>query len=425
MPDRSRSTSLTPLSWDRPGRPIVVGPDDPAALISLQERLVTGAVEAGASDLHVEPRADRVRVRLRIDGWLHDVDSLPRWLLAGLVSRFKVTAGMDVTERRRPQDGRATVGGADPPVDLRISTLPTRHGEKVVVRLLPRDRRPRSLRSLGLDDADHAVLRAFVEQPQGLILAAGPTGAGKTTTLYALLGRVDAVGRHVLTLEDPVEYSLPEIVQVPVRHRVGVDFATALRALLRQDPDVILVGEIRDEETARIAVRAAATGHLVLSSVHANSAVESAHRLLDLGVPGHLLGAALIGVISQRLARRICGSCRVADDPATRHLEILGIPPGGEPAAYWRGSGCDACHGGYAGRVGLFETLRLTRDLRRCLAADTDPAALEARAHRLGALRPLHRAVRAAVRSGLTTVAEAARLVRCPEGAGETDSPES
>lgn len=416
MAHRPETTSLTPVQPRAASRPVVVAPDDPGALISLQERLVTRAVEAGASDLHVEPRTGRVRIRLRIDGWLHDADSLPRWLLPGLVSRFKVMAGMDVTEKRRPQDGRATVADADPPVDLRVSTLPTRHGEKIVVRLLPRERRPLTLRSLGLDEADHAILRGFVDQPQGLILATGPTGAGKTTTLYALLREVDAVGRHVLTLEDPVEYSLPQIVQVPVRHRLGVDFATALRALLRQDPDVVLVGEIRDEETARIAVRAAATGHLVLSSVHTNGAVESAHRLLDLGVPGHLLGAALVGVVSQRLARRICGECRVPDDPDPSHLEVLGLPPRDAAGDYWRGAGCDACRGGYAGRIGLFETLRLTSDLRRRLATGGDLATLERDARRQRALRPLHEAARATVRSGITAVAEAARLVRCPEG---------
>jgi len=342
---------------------------------------------------------------------------LPRWLLPGLVSRFKLTAGMDVTERRRPQDGRASVEDTDPPVDLRVSTLPTRHGEKIVVRLLPRELRPRKLRTLGLDDAGHAILRSLVARPQGLILAAGPTGAGKTTTLYALLGQIDAVGRHVMTLEDPVEYSLPQIVQVPVRHRLGVDFATALRALLRQDPDVILVGEIRDEETAGIAVRAAATGHLVLSSVHTNSAVESAHRLLDLGVAANLLGAALLGVASQRLVRRICPACRVADDPDPSSREALGLPPPSEGADYWRGAGCDACHRGYSGRTGLFETLRLTRSLRRLLTTGGDLAALETCALRQGALHPLHEAARAAVVSGITSVAEAARLVRCPEGA--------
>ena len=296
------STPLPPAHRPVDNQPVVVAPDDPKAVVSLQEYLIDKALEARASDLHIEPRLDHVRIRVRVDGWLHDLEPLPAWLQASLVARFKIMAGMDVTERRRPQDGRSTAEHHEGPVDLRVSTLPTRHGEKVVIRLLPRSRRPLDLVQLGLDSRGQARIGSLVQQPQGMILAAGPTGAGKTTTLYALLRRVDAIGRHIITLEDPIEYALPNVVQVPVRRALGFDFAAALRAVLRQDPDVILLGEIRDEESARVAVRAAITGHLVLSTVHTNSALESVGRLLELGAPSYLLASALVGIISQRLA---------------------------------------------------------------------------------------------------------------------------
>ena len=235
---------------DASTKPVVVAATDRPTMISLQERLLERVIEAGASDLHIEPYPDKVRLRIRVDGWLHELDSLPRWMHEGLTARFKVLTEMDVTERRRPQDGRSTFTAAGVSVDLRAATLATQHGEKIVIRLLPRRREPLDLEELGLGLDGLRCVRTFINQPHGLILTAGPTGAGKTTTLYALARRIDAIGRNLVTLEDPIEYWLPDAVQVPVRSAIGVDFATALRAVLRQDPDVILIGEIRDEETA-------------------------------------------------------------------------------------------------------------------------------------------------------------------------------
>lgn len=400
-----------------PAKPVVVAAGDRRAMISLQEHLIDKAIAAGASDLHIEPRSDRLRLRIRVDGWLHELESLPRWMHASLVSRFKVLTGMDLTERRRPQDGRATHSGPDGSVDLRVATLDTQHGEKVVVRLLPRSRAPLELEALGLDGEGLRVVAGFVEQPHGLILAAGPTGAGKTTTLYALLRRVDAVGRHVVTLEDPIEYRLDGAVQVPIRRSIGVDFASALRAVLRQDPDVILVGEIRDEETARVAVRSAITGHLVLSSVHTNSAVESATRLLELGVPGYLVAGALIGVISQRLVRRLCPRCREPADPPRDVTERLSLPPANRSHRYFRPRGCAECRAGFAGRVGIFETFEVKQELRGYLARGQDCLQLESLARRSGALRTLHSAAVAALRHGSTSPQEVARILPYDRGA--------
>lgn len=347
-----------------------------------------------------------------MDGWLHDLEALPAWLHPSLVARLKITAGLDVTERRRPQDGRSSTQHRTGTVDLRVSSLPTQHGEKIVIRLLPRSRRPLDLVQLGLDARGQATIGSLIQQPQGMILAAGPTGAGKTTTLYALLRRIDAVGRNIITLEDPIEYELPNVVQVPVKRAIGFDFASALRAVLRQDPDVILLGEIRDEESAMIAVRAAITGHLVLSTVHTNSALESVGRLLELGVPGHLLASALIGVISQRLVRRLCSACRRPETPAENLRQVLSLPPEGNGASYWGASGCVECREGFSGRIGLFETLVFDGPTRRMLADDGNLHGVESYAIESGLLQPIGEAARSAVRSGWTSVEEATRVVR-------------
>lgn len=408
----SDSRLLPPVPASPPRTPVVVTAGEPAAMISLQEHLLERAIEAGASDLHIEPFPDRVRLRIRIDGWLYELDPLPRWMHAALVSRFKVMAAMDVTERRRPQDGRHlfhSATGVD--VDLRVATTATQHGEKVTVRLLPRSRHPPDLNDLGLDSERLARIEDFIAQPCGLILAAGPTGAGKTTTLHALLRRIDAVGRSVVTLEDPIEYTLPNAAQIPVRPSIGVDFAAALRAVLRHDPDVILLGEIRDEETARVAVRSAATGHLVLSSVHTNNAAESVFRLLELGVPGYLVATALTGVISQRLVRRLCRRCRRRRTPAAEQATRMGLAPPAAGDQLFENVGCNSCRGGFDGRLGIFETLTVEPRLRRLLGAGHDCLGLEREALESGALLPLLASADAVWRRGDTTIEELARVV--------------
>lgn len=393
-------------------RRVVRREGDRAAMISLQERLLERALEAGASDLHIEPFPERVRLRIRVDGWLHELEPLPRWMHAALVSRFKILASMDVTERRRPQDGRSLFRDpAGAVVDLRVATAATQYGEKVTVRLLPRSRRPPELEDLGLDAERLRRVERFIAQPYGLVLAAGPTGAGKTTTLHALLSRIDAVGRSIVTLEDPIEYTLPGAAQIPVRAGIGVDFARALRAVLRHDPDVILLGEIRDEETAGVAVRAATTGHLVLSSVHTNNAAESVVRLFELGVPQYLVATALTGVISQRLVRLLCGRCRVEHHPPAPVTDGLGLPRASSRQRYFDSVGCSACRCGFDGRIAIFETLTLEPELRRLITLTGGAAKLERHAREAGALLTLSRAAREVVRRGDTTIEEIARVI--------------
>ncbi len=406
------SRLLPPTAVRAPAKRAIVTADDRGAMISMQERLLERAVEADASDLHVEPFADRVRLRLRIDGWLHELDPLPRWMHSGLVSRFKVMASMDVTERRRPQDGRSVFRAASgTTVDLRVATAATQHGEKVTVRLLRRSRSSPDLGELGFDPPRLRQVLGFVSQPHGLVLAAGPTGAGKTTTLHALLHRIDTVGRSVVTLEDPIEYTLPGAAQMPVRSTIGVSFAAALRAVLRHDPDVILVGEIRDEETARVAVRAATTGHLVLSSVHTNSASEAVLRLLELDVPAYLAAAALRGIVSQRLVRRLCRRCRRSSVPARCDTDRLGLPPISPGERFFESTGCSSCRSGFDGRTGIFETLTVTGALRRRITGQPDCLGLEHEAVAAGALLPMLQAAHRALTKGKTTIAEVARVL--------------
>lgn len=415
MPDLLPSSTVPALTRRPPERG--GSSEGRGAMISLQERLLERAIEAGASDLHVEPFADHVRLRLRVDGWLHELDPLPRWMHAGLVSRFKILAAMDVTERRRPQDGRSLFHGAGgTAVDLRIATAATQHGEKLTVRLLPRHRQPPELEDLGLDDERLRRVEAFIAQPYGLVLAAGPTGAGKTTTLHALLRRIDAVGRSIVTLEDPIEYTLPGAAQIPVRAAIGVDFACALRSVLRHDPDVILLGEIRDEETAAVALRAATTGHLVLSSVHTNNAAESVVRLFELGVPPYLVATALAGVVSQRLVRSLCRRCRQRTTPPAADTERLGLPPASSADTYYDSVGCPACRAGFDGRIGIFETLTLAPELRRWItaAAAGGVAELERRARAGNALLTLRASARTVVRRGDTSLAEVTRVIPPP-----------
>jgi len=403
-------TSLVPAARRQPR--IIAPTGNRSAMISLQERLLERALEAGASDLHIEPFPDGIRLRLRVDGWLHELDPLPRWMHASLVSRFKILASMDVTERRRPQDGRSLFrDAAGTEVDLRVATAATQHGEKLTVRLLPRSRRPPDLEELGLDAERLRRVEQLISQPYGLVLAAGPTGAGKTTTLHALLSRIDATGRSVVTLEDPIEYTLPGAAQIPVRASIGVGFARALRSVLRHDPDVILLGEIRDEETACVAVRAATTGHLVLSSVHTNTAAESVLRLFELGVPPYLVAAALTGVVSQRLVRLLCRRCRTPCLPATGETERLGLPPATDRDRFFDSVGCSACRAGFDGRIGIFETLTLSPQLRRWVTASARAAKLAKRARAANALLTMRAAARAAVRRGDTTIAEVVRVV--------------
>jgi len=367
---------------------------------------LAAAVRSRANDIHFEPFEGEFRVRCRIDGTLRELAPPPLDAAPAVISRLKVLAGLDIAERRLPQDGRIRLALEGRAADLRISTLPTQGGESVVLRVLNAAAAPAGLGDLGLTGLEEAGLREVLQRPNGIALVTGPTGSGKTTTLYACLRLVNTPGVKVLTAEDPVECELDGVVQVPVNPAAGLTFGAALRAFLRQDPDVLMVGEIRDLDTARIAVQAALTGHLVLSTLHTNDAVGTIARLLDMGVEPYLLCATLEGVLAQRLVRRICPDCR--EETVIAPGSGAG-GPGNAGRRCVRGRGCAACQfTGYRGRMGIFEWLRIDDAVRALVMQRAPAAAIRAQAALRG-LRPLREAATAAVEAGQTTPEEAAR----------------
>jgi general secretion pathway protein E len=371
-----------------------------APVVKLVNLLLLEALEARASDVHLEGYADQFRARYRIDGVLQEAPSPPPHLAAAVVSRLKIMADLDVAERRAPQDGRIRLRLQDRQVDVRVSTLPTIHGESVVLRLLDKEQGWGALEELGMAEDTLARFVAAISRPNGIVLATGPTGSGKTTTLYAAVGRIRTGREKILTVEDPVEYELAGVPQVPVNEKFGVTFATALRALLRQDPDILLVGEIRDEETAEIATHAALTGHLVLSTLHTNDAAGALTRLLDLGVPAYLVASSVEAVLAQRLVRKVCSACG--------EWVATGGPPGPHEAAF-RGRGCPACwNTGYHGRTGIYELLVMDEEIRSAVTQQRTAAAIRDLA-RLAGMRSLKDDADRVIRAGLTTPEEVLR----------------
>src|SRR6266567_2768562 len=354
-----------------------------APVVRLVSLLIDEAVAAEASDIHIEPYEDRLRIRYRLDGILHDRESPPRRLQAALTSRIKLMAEMNIAERRLPQDGRIRVSLHGRRVDIRVSTIPTVHGESIVMRLLDRASVFLPLEKLGFGSDTLKHFEALIQRPHGILLVTGPTGSGKTTTLYAALEKINSPDRKILTIEDPVEYQLAGVNQIPVRPKIGLSFGTGLRHIVRQDPDVIMVGEIRDLETAEIAIQAALTGHLVFSTLHTNDAPGAIPRLQDMGAEPYLIASVLEGVLAQRLVRRICATCRVSDTPSPADLGALGIA-GADGTRLYRGRGCDECRGtGYRGRTGIYELFPITEEarsliLRRAPTRDVRRVAMEA-----------------------------------------------
>ncbi|HEX7088507.1 MAG TPA: GspE/PulE family protein [Longimicrobiales bacterium] len=380
-----------------------------APVVRLVNLLLAEAVAAQASDVHLEAEARGLRVRYRIDGVLQDAPAPPAHLRAAVVSRLKIMAELDIAERRVPQDGRIRLRVSGRELDVRVSTLPTLHGESVVLRLLDSAGARIELTGLGMADDTLAALLAAAKRPQGVLLSTGPTGSGKTTTLYALVERVRTGREKIVSVEDPVEYELAGVAQVPVRPQTGLGFARALRAILRQDPDVLLVGEMRDPETAEICIQAALTGHLVLSTLHTNDAPSALTRLLDLGVPDYLVASTVEAVLAQRLVRRVCGSCTEEVEPdemARREMAADGV----SLARVRRGRGCAECRGtGYRGRTGIFELVTVDDELRAALLRRRDAGALRRIALERG-MRPLRRDGWRQVAAGVTTPEEVLRV---------------
>ncbi len=342
-----------------------------APIVRLVQLMITEAVQLRASDIHIEPFEDRVRIRYRIDGVLVERDSPPRRLLAALLSRVKILAKMDIAERRRTQDGRIKITAGGKELDLRVSMLPTSHGQSCVMRLLDKDNIKVGVRQLGLSEGDFRKFRNLIRRPNGILLVTGPTGSGKTTTLYAALNELNRPDRKIITAEDPVEYYLPGINQVEVRHAIGLDFALIIRAMLRQAPNVILVGEMRDHETASMGIQASLTGHLVFSTLHTNDAPGAITRMVDMGVPSYLVAGSVIGILAQRLVRVVCSKCKQPHTPSEAQLEVAGISPEqAGTATFMKGVGCSHCgKSGYRGRLGIFELLTMTSKVRELALA--------------------------------------------------------
>lgn len=371
--------------------------------------LVREAADAGASDIHLDATREGLRVRLRLDGVLTAWSAPPVAFQAAVVSRIKLLAELDIAERRAPQDGRIRIRLEARELDLRVATVPTLHGESVVLRLLDRGERSSGLGELGLAPETLTAFERLIHRQHGILLATGPTGSGKTTTLYAALGLRDPTAEKIITVEDPVEYHLPGVTQVPVHAKAGVTFAAALRSLLRQDPDVLMVGEMRDTETAGIAVQAAMTGHLVFSTLHTNDAVSAITRLADLGIEPYMIASSLEGILAQRLVRRICPECRERYHPDPQAVALLVRQPVGE-VTLERGTGCNHCRGtGYRGRTGIYELLPMTDDLRRMLVERPDAPRLRALAQAAG-MTTLREDGWIKVQAGITTVEEVLRV---------------
>jgi type IV pilus assembly protein PilB len=402
----ARATKDTPRAEPRPAE---VGARSP--IIQLVDRIIEQGLRESASDIHVEPQQTSLRVRFRIDGMLKDAMTMPPETAGPIASRIKVMANLDIVDRHRAQDGQIRIEDGERRVDIRVSTAETIWGEKIVLRLLDQGRSILGLHHLGLSQTAAAHLSELLRAPYGMIVVSGPTGSGKTTTLYAAINELDAVTQNITTIEDPVEYTFPNINQIQIRRVANLTFANGLRAILRQDPDVILVGEIRDLETAEIAVQSALTGHLVLTSLHAIDAVGVIQRFIEMGIEGYLVSSSLIGIVAQRLVRRICPFC--ATPYAISEAERILWNEYGRPSktVFMRGAGCDHCSGtGYHGRVGVFEVLPLSDRLKRMVGAKAATDEIRAAAVKDGMVR-LREAAIGSVDANVTTLEEVLRAV--------------
>jgi general secretion pathway protein E len=410
--DLSREIDLTRLMQDLPPAEDLLDNEAQAPVIRMINALLLQALRERASDLHFEPYDTRSVVRFRIDGVLSDVIEPPRALHAALVSRLKIMASLDIAEKRLPQDGRIALKLGAKQVDVRVSTLPTGAGERVVLRLLDKDSAQLDLTTLGMSTPTLQTVDRLIREPHGIVLVTGPTGSGKTTTLYAGLSRLPRGTLNMMTVEDPIEYALDGVGQTQVNPKIELTFARALRAILRQDPDIIMIGEIRDLETAQIAVQASLTGHLVLATLHTNDAASAVTRLADMGVEPYLLASSLLGVLAQRLVRTLCAACRTTMAPTAGEAELLADMGLSRSQVLSAPVGCDACNDtGYRGRTGIYELLVIDDEVRRLIHDRAPEAILRDAAGRAGMI-PLRRDGARWLESGRTSLAELVRVTR-------------
>jgi general secretion pathway protein E len=378
-----------------------------APIIKLVNHIFYQAVKRGASDIHIEPYEKELVVRYRIDGVLYPVMNPPKRIQGALVSRIKIMANLNIAEKRVPQDGRIDIRVAGKPIDIRVSILPVAFGERIVMRLLDKSRTFGALKDLGFSDRDLHVIMSSITKPNGIIYITGPTGSGKTSTLYVILGELNQPDVNIITVEDPVEYQMPGIGQVQVKDKIGLDFASALRSILRQDPDIIMIGETRDQETAQIAIQAALTGHLVLSTLHTNSAPATITRLLDMGIEPFLIASSIILSMAQRLVRKLCSSCKVPDKPDVDLLKSVGLTQkDAESITFYKPVGCEECNQtGYKGRIAIFELMLTTPAVSHLIMQRADTAQIRRQAIADGMTTLLDDGIRK-IKQGLTTIDE-------------------
>jgi general secretion pathway protein E len=385
----------------------ILGMASEAPIIKLVNHILYQAVKRDASDIHIEPFEKEVRVRYRIDGVLYTILTPPKRVQAALTSRIKIMANLNIAEKRQPQDGRIQIKIADKPIDIRVSVLPVVFGERIVLRLLDKTKTFGALKALGLSKRDYAVLEESIEQPNGIVLITGPTGSGKTSTLYSILSELNKPGVNIVTVEDPVEYQMMGVGQVQVKEQIGLTFAAALRSILRQDPDIVMIGETRDQETAQIAVQAALTGHLVLSTLHTNSAAASITRLIDMGIEPFLIASTVTSIVAQRLVRRLCPNCKKSYTPDLELLKRIGLSEKDlKMGKFFLPQGCDECSNtGYRGRLAIFEIMKMTPAITRLTLERADTTIIQEQARKDGMTLLVEDGARK-VMEGLTTIEE-------------------
>ena len=395
----------------------ILGMAQEAPIIKLVNQILYQAVKRGASDIHIEPFEKDILVRYRIDGIMHPVLSPPKRIQNAIISRIKIMANLNIAEKRIPQDGRIQIKVGDRPIDIRVSVLPVRFGENIVMRLLDKSKSFSDLDTLGLSAHDLAVVKRCISSPNGIILMSGPTGSGKTSTLYSILSKLNRPEVTIITVEDPVEYQMAGIVQVQVNEKVGLTFANALRAILRQDPDIIMIGETRDQETAQIAIQASLTGHLVLSTIHTNSAPATITRLVDMGIEPFLIASTINCVVAQRLVRKICSHCREVYHPKVEMLKQLGITAAeAVDITFYRAKGCGECSStGYKGRIAIFEVMPMTSEIAKLTVERADSNKIRAAAIKEGMKLLVQDGVEK-IKQGLTTVDEVLSVATNAEG---------